>query len=94
MILGTFIGAFSVQGWNKYYNKPKGNNNTELQKYDNVDAPALFTSTDNNPSYKHIRNSSDDQNQDSHQHHTVQQNLRECYPLYEDPDDCLRTIED
>ena len=65
-------------------------NNTETQKYDDVHTPAQFKNIDDNPSYKHIQNSSlsdDYQNQDP-QHCPSQQN----YPLYEDPDECLRAI--
>ena len=75
-------------GWYKYQNKSKGADNkdsfTRSQKYDDIEVPDLLT--DNNPSYKHVQRSSDDQRKDS----SGKQGSSKSYPLYEDPDEFLQ----
>ena len=92
LILGISIGAVSVLGWYKHWcrsrNKSEGTDNKDSfavsQKYDDIEAPDLFT--DNNPSYKHVQRSSDDQNKDS----SSKKKSTVSYPLYEDPDQFLQ----
>ena len=91
LILGMFIGAISISGWNKYSGR---SNKATTQTYSDTTVPGPLV--ESNPSYnilnQRIQSPVDNQNQVSQRDSLIKQRIGvPCPgPLYEDPDALLQ----